>query len=141
MQLLRTVWGFGCKIEEMVHLWKLFCRSVLEQSCVVWGSSISKENEEDLERAQKSFAKLVLREKYQNYESALRRLDLEDLGSRRKTLMLKFCRRNDPYLVVASFWTHQLLFNPSTSPLVLHSAFRPMLLTHHIQTLHREPPD
>jgi hypothetical protein len=92
MQLLRAVWGFGCTAEEMVHLWKLYCRSVLEQSCVVWGSSLSKENEEDLERVQKSFAKLVLREKYTNYESALRRLDLEDLVSRRKTLMLKFAK-------------------------------------------------
>ena len=50
MQLLRSVWGFGCSNKEMVHLWKLFCLSVLEQSCVVWGSSLTKEDEEDLEK-------------------------------------------------------------------------------------------
>ena len=50
MQLLRSVWGFGASPTEMVHLWKLFCLSVLEQSCVVWGGSLTKENEDDLER-------------------------------------------------------------------------------------------
>ena len=92
MQLLRSVWSFGATIIEMVHLWKLFCLSVLEQSCVVWGSSITQENEEDLERTQKSFARLVLGDKYSNYESALIRLDLEDLVSRRRTLMIKFAK-------------------------------------------------
>ena len=90
MQLLRSVWGFGCSNKEMVHLWKLFCLSVLEQSCVVWGSSLTKEDEDDLERTQKSFAKLVLGDKYVDYETALIKLDLENLGSRRQKLMLKF---------------------------------------------------
>ena len=92
MQLLRSVWSFGATIIEMVHLWKIFCLSVLEQSCVVWGSSITQENEEDLERTQKSFARLVLGDKYSNYESALIRLDLEDLVTRRRTLMIKFAK-------------------------------------------------
>ena len=92
MQLLRAVWGFGSSIKEMVHLWKLFCRSVLEQSCVVWGSSLTQENQDELERTQKSFAKLVLRDKYTNYETALINLDLEDLGVRRHNLMLKFAK-------------------------------------------------
>ena len=34
MQLLRKVWGFGSNPSEMVHLWKVYCRSVLEQSYV-----------------------------------------------------------------------------------------------------------
>ena len=41
MQSLRAVWGFGSSIQEMVHFWVLFCLSVLEQSCVVWGSSLT----------------------------------------------------------------------------------------------------
>ena len=92
MQLLRAVWGFGSSIKEIVHLWKLFCWSVLEQSCVVWGSSLTKENQDDLERTQKSFAKLVLRYQYTNYETALIKLDIEELGLRRHNLMLKFAK-------------------------------------------------
>ena len=91
MQLLRAVWGFGSSISEMVHLWKLFCLSVLEQSCVVWGSSLTQENKEDLERTQKSFAKLVLRDNYKDYEGALLQLNLEKLTDRRQRLMLKIC--------------------------------------------------
>ena len=71
MQLLRAVWSFGSNIPEMVHLWRIYCLSILEQSSAVWGSSHSQENKDDLERTQKSFAKLVLREKYNEYESAL----------------------------------------------------------------------
>ena len=55
MQLLRGVHGFGTNINEMVHLWTVYCRSVLEQSCVVWGSTLTLENANDLERTQKSF--------------------------------------------------------------------------------------
>ena len=80
MQLIRSVWGFGCTKEKMVHLWKLFCLSVLEQSCVVWGSSLTKEDEEDLERTQKSCTKLVLGDYYMDYETALIKLDLENMG-------------------------------------------------------------
>ena len=71
MQLLRGVKSFVASTEEIVPLWILFCRSVLEQSCVVWTTSITQENIEDIERTQKTFVKLVLRGKYQNYENAL----------------------------------------------------------------------
>ena len=55
MQLLQKVWSFGSNYEEMVHLWKVYCLSILEQSCVVWGGSLTKENINDLERVQKNF--------------------------------------------------------------------------------------
>ena len=92
MQLLRAVWSFGSSIAEMVHLWKIYCVSVLEQSCVVWGSSLTQENIEDLERTQKTFAKLILRDKYVDYESALQRLNLETLAEKRKELALRFAK-------------------------------------------------
>ena len=64
MQLIRNILSFGATTEEMVHLWVVFCRSVLEQSCVVWHSSLTQENREDMERLQKTFCKLVLKDKY-----------------------------------------------------------------------------
>ena len=92
MQLIRGVLSFGASIEEMVHLWIMFCRSVLEQSCVVWHGSLTQENRDDLERTQKTFAKLMLKEKYLNYENALILLNLDSLETRRKTLNLKFAQ-------------------------------------------------
>ena len=56
----------------------------------MWGSSLSQDNKDDLERTQKSFAKLVLREKYKDYESALMLLDLDTLEKRREHLSLRY---------------------------------------------------
>ena len=89
MQLLRSILSFGASNEE---LWTIFCRSVLEQSCVLWHNSLTIENTEDLERTQKSFTKLVLKDKYLNYESALTKLNLVNLQERRSELCLKFAR-------------------------------------------------
>ena len=82
MQLIRGLISFGASTEEMVHMWILFCRSVLEQSCVVWGTSLTQENIENLERTQKTFAKTVLKEKYKDYDNALTHLNLDSLESR-----------------------------------------------------------
>ena len=92
MQLIRSILSFGANTEEMVHLWVVFCRSVLEQSCVVWHSSLTQENIDDIERLQKTFGKLILREKYVNYENSLLKLNLVSLEERQKTLCLKFSK-------------------------------------------------
>ena len=92
MQLLRKVWGFGSSIEDMVHLWKVYCLSVLEQCAVVWGGMLTEENKQDLERTQKSFVKLVLEENYTTYLNSLKSLGLETLETRRKNLTLKFAK-------------------------------------------------
>ena len=57
---------------------------------MVWGPSLTQENKNDLERTQKSFSKLVLKEKYKNYENALTILNLETLENRRKELSRRF---------------------------------------------------
>ena len=90
MQLLRKISSFGASKYEMVHFWIVFCRSVLEQSCVVWGSSLTQENSDDLERLQKTFAKLILKQEYDSYENALIKLNLDTLASRREAISLKF---------------------------------------------------
>ena len=92
MQLIRELQNFGASNEDMTHFWILFCRSVLEQSCVVWGTSLTQENKNDLERTQKTFCKLVLKEKYKNYENAILKLNLDTLENRRKELILRFAK-------------------------------------------------
>jgi hypothetical protein len=94
MQLLQKVWSFGSNIEEMVHLWKVFCRSILEQTCVLWDSGLTGENRDDLERTQKAFAKLILEEDYGSYENALKKLNIESLDARRKQLTLNFAKNS-----------------------------------------------
>ena len=81
----------------MVHIWIVYCRSLLEQSAVVWSSSLTQENKDDLERTQKSFVKLILKNKFkseceESYENALLKLNLQSLQQRRKELCLNFAK-------------------------------------------------
>ena len=92
MAIVRRAKEFGATIKELVHLWIIFCHSKLEQTCVLWHSTLTQENVEDLERTQKTFAKLVLCQKYENYEDALLKLNLLPLNSRRKKLCSKFAQ-------------------------------------------------
>ena len=92
-KVIRTVWSFGSTKEEMVHLWKTFCLSILDQSCVVWGSSLTEENRSDLERTQKTFCKLGLEEEYHSYNEALDIVGLQNLTERRKNMTLVFYQK------------------------------------------------
>ena len=92
MQLLRKIWSFGSTIPEMVELWKVFCRGILEQTCPLWDSSLTEQNISDLERVQKTFVKLILEEGYTTYQQGLETLMLDSLEKRRKILTLRFAK-------------------------------------------------
>ena len=61
-------------VEDKKIIYILYIRSVLEQSCVVWNSSLTVENIQDLERVQKAAAKIIIGKQYTNYESALEKI-------------------------------------------------------------------
>ena len=60
MELLRNVASFGTSVEELKDIYSLFVRSQLQQSAVVWHSSLTEENKADLERVQKSALKIIM---------------------------------------------------------------------------------
>ena len=60
MLLLKKILSFGATKEEMVHIWIVYCRSLLEQSAVVWSSSLTQLNKNDLERTQKIICQTYL---------------------------------------------------------------------------------
>ena len=97
MAIVRNAKAFGATLKEMVHLWITFCRGTIEQTCVLWHKSLTEENSQDLERVQKTFAKLALGQKYQNYEEALLKLNLLPLNIRRKNLCSKFAQSGVKY--------------------------------------------
>ena len=68
-------------------------RSILEQNAVVWHSSLTEENSEDLERVQKVALKIILKHQYKNYNNALNFLELETLKDRRIKLCLEFANK------------------------------------------------
>ena len=71
MELLRKVAEFTKSMEDKKEIYILHIRSILEQSCVVWHSSLTEENVLDLERVQKAAIRLKLGEKYKNYEEQI----------------------------------------------------------------------
>ena len=62
----------------------------MEQSAVVWHSSLTEKNKNDLERVQKSALKIIMGDKYKSYKKSLQELDLDTLEQRREKLCLNF---------------------------------------------------
>ena len=97
MIIIRNFYSFNVPIAELVNIYCLYIRSVAEQSCVVWGSAITVEEENDLERIQKVALRIILKEKYVSYSNALAIAKLDTLKSRRIVLMHRFaikCTKN-----------------------------------------------
>ena len=64
---------------------------------MVWGSAITVEEENELERIQKVALRIILKENYVTYSNALAITSLETLKSRRILLMTRFaikCSKN-----------------------------------------------
>ena len=78
---------------ELVNIYILYLRSILEQSCQLWHYAITEEENSELERVQKVATKVILDSKYTDYHSALEILNLETLRERRKKLCLKFSKK------------------------------------------------
>ena len=85
MELLRKISTFGASWDELKNIYILYIRSLLEQSCTVWHSSLTAE--------MKCALKIILQDKFKSYESALEILDLESLIDRRERLCLQFARK------------------------------------------------
>ena len=90
LELLRKISSFGTNLQDLKEIYILFVRSIVEQSAVVWHSSLTLENANDLERIQKSALKIILGQNYISYPNALKVLDLEKLSDRREKLCLNF---------------------------------------------------
>ena len=85
--LLRKAAEYTSSKEDLKQIYISYVRSILEQSAVVWHSSLSKENESDLEIVQKNALRIILKEKYVDYNHALLELDLFSLFYRREKIL------------------------------------------------------
>ena len=66
MQLLNAAASFTSNIYELRSIYLTYIRSVLEQSAVVWHSSLTSKNRKDLERVQKAAVRVILKKRYLN---------------------------------------------------------------------------
>ena len=94
MTILRKLYSFNIPIKDLVQIYIVYIRSLLELSCVVWHSSLTVSDSDKLERVQKVGLRIILKDSYRYicYETALKKTGLEKLVSRRETLCLKFAQ-------------------------------------------------
>ena len=82
----------------MVIIYCLYIRSVAEQSSVVWSSSLTVGEQNDLERVQNVALRLILGQNHVNFENALYLANLETLKTRRVQPSKRFaykCTQNE----------------------------------------------
>ena len=71
MIILKNLFSFNVPISDLIEIYILYIRSVVEQSAVVWHSSLTKAEQNDLERVQKVALRIILKEQYSSYLDAL----------------------------------------------------------------------
>ena len=94
LQLLNATAAFTNNRKDLKDIYLTFVRSVLEQSAVVWHSSLTSRNRIDIERVQKAAVRVIMGNNYNTYRQSLKELKLDTLERRRETLCLKFAKKN-----------------------------------------------
>ena len=67
MVILHKLCPFKVPVVDLVLIYKLYVRSILEQNCPVWHHSLTQEDQQNPERAQKVACKIILGEHYLDY--------------------------------------------------------------------------
>ena len=80
--IIRKLIEFPVAVQDLVNLYCMYIRSILEFNCPVWFSSITEDEKSDLERVQKNACKLILKNTYSDYEQSLCTLKLDTLDQR-----------------------------------------------------------
>ena len=89
----KSLYENGNPIQELIQIYTLYIRSVVEQYATVWHSSITSGEENDLERTQKVALKIIFGNTYTTYADALKWARLDTLSARRSQLCLKFAKK------------------------------------------------
>ena len=90
MSMLRKLYEFDIPKADLVMIYNMYIRSVLEYNSNVWFSAITNEERDDIERVQRVACKIILKEEYNGYNQALETLNLQNLSDRRQVLAKRF---------------------------------------------------
>ena len=93
MVILHNLFEFNMPIIELLNIYILYIRSILEQSSVVWNKSITNEECIEIERVQKVALRIIMRENYVSYANAICITGLLTLKERRDQLSAKFASK------------------------------------------------
>ena len=93
MSILHNLYGFNLPVLELIDVYILYISSVIEQSSVVWNSSITQQECIEIERIQKVALRIILKENYVSYTHAICITGLLTLKDRREHLSRKFAEK------------------------------------------------
>ena len=93
MIILHNLPSFDLPVSEMVEIYTLYIRSVVENCAVVWHSSLTRGEELEIERIQRCALRLILGETYVDYESSLEVANQKTLKDRRSLLCRNFANK------------------------------------------------
>jgi hypothetical protein len=93
MIIIHKLIDFNLPTEELLDIYILFIRSMVEYCCVVWNSSITEEDCLSIERIQKTALRIILGDTYSDYRTALNLTGLDTLRDRRTQLSLTFAKK------------------------------------------------
>ena len=72
MQLLNTAANFTSNVQDLKSIYLIYVKSILDQSAIVWHSSLTSQNKRDLERVQKAAVRVILKDRYNTYKQGLK---------------------------------------------------------------------
>ena len=90
MTMITKLKYVGVNTEELINIYILYVRSLLEYCSVVWHSTLTVEQSRHIESVQKLCLKVILGPEYTGYEEALKCSGLERLSVRREKKCLQF---------------------------------------------------
>ena len=93
LEIIKKLYTFSVPTEDLVHIYILYVRSILEFNCCVWHFSLTAEDRQEIERVQKIACKIILKNNYSSYLDALVTLKLETLNDRRENLCERFAKK------------------------------------------------
>ena len=88
MSMLRNLYKFDIPQEDLLQIYTLYIRSILE-----FNSNVTVEERENIERVQRVACKIILKEEYVDYNQALEQLKLINLSERRQMLATRFAEK------------------------------------------------
>ena len=90
---LRRLKVLGASKDTLMDIYKLFCRSVLEYAAPVWSGSVTKGNQQDIERVQRNALSIICGNYGKPYKIMLEELEEDSLTIRRDRISLKFAKK------------------------------------------------
>ena len=94
MTMLTKLRYVGVPTDDLLNIYILYVRSLLEYCSVVWHSTLTVEQSHSIENVQKVCLRVILGDQYTGYEDALEHCGLERLSERRQAKCLKFGLKN-----------------------------------------------